>query len=105
MYIHQVTKKETLDTVSGCKSKTSYGRDEMSMNTVKHVIKQIVKPLTHIFNTSMICGSFPNDVDLAKTIPVFKSGDLSKFSNYRPMSLSSQFSTTTKNQQKANIFH
>ena len=48
MYTHPVTEQEVLDIVSGCKSKTSYGHDEISMKTVKHVIKQIVKPLTHI---------------------------------------------------------
>ena len=63
------------------------------MKTVKHVIKQIVKPLTHIFNRSLICGSFTIDMKLAKIIPAFKSGDRLKVSNYRPISLSiSQFS-------------
>ena len=61
--------------VSGCKSKTSYGHDEISMKTVKHVIKQIVRPLTYIFNRSLITGIFPNDMKTAKVIPVFKSGD------------------------------
>ena len=76
----------------GANVKTSYGHDEISIKTVKHIIKQIVKPLTHIFNISLICGSFPNDMKLAKIIPVFKSGDRFKFSNYRPISLLSQFS-------------
>ena len=89
---HPVTEQEVLDIVSGCKSKSSYGHDEISMKTVKHIIKQIVKPLTHIFNRSLICGSFPNDMKLTKIIPVFKSGDRFQFSNYRPISLLSQFS-------------
>ena len=87
MYIHPVTEQEVLDIVSGCKSKTSYGHDEISMKTIKHIIKQIVKPLTHICNRSLICGSFPNDMKLAKIIPVFKYlGDRFQFS------LLSQFS-------------
>ena len=91
MYIQPVTEQEVLDIVSECKSKSSYGHDEISMKTVKHIIKQIVKPLTHIFNRSLICGSFPNDMKLTKIIPVFKSGDRFKFSNYRPISLLSHF--------------
>ena len=51
-----------------------------------HVIKQIVRPLTYIFNGSLITGIFPNDMKTAKVIPVFKSGDRLKFSNYRPIS-------------------
>ena len=38
MYL--VTEKEETKIVSGGKSKTSYGHDEISMKTVKHVIKQ-----------------------------------------------------------------
>lgn len=92
MYMSPVTEQEVLEIVSGCKSKTSYGHDEISMKTVKHVIKQIVQPLIHIFNRSLISGSFPNDMKLAKVIPIFKSGDRFQFSNYRPISLLSQFS-------------
>ena len=92
MYMYPVTEKEVTEIVSGCKSKTSYGHDEISMKTVKHVIKQIVRPLTYIFNRSLITGIFPNDMKTAKVIPVFKSGDRLQFSNYRPISLLPQFS-------------
>ena len=57
------------------------------MNTVKHIITSIVKPLTHIFNTSFKTGVFPDKLKIAKVIPVFKSGI-----NYRPISLLPQFS-------------
>ena len=90
--MYPVTEKEVSEIVSGCKSKTSYGHDEISMKTVKHVIKQIVRPLTYIFNRSLITGIFPNDMKTAKVIPVFKSGDRLQFSNYRPISLLPQFS-------------
>ena len=75
IYMYPVTEKEVTEIVSGCKSKTSYGHDEISMKTFKHVIKQIVRPLTYIFNRSLITGIFPNDMKTAKGIPVFKSGD------------------------------
>ena len=57
------------------------------MNTVKHIITSIVKPLTHIVNTSFKTGVFPDILKIAKVIPVFKSGI-----NYRPISLLPQFS-------------
>ena len=91
MYMQPVTEQEVLDIVSGCKSKTSYGHDEISMKTVKHITKQIVKLLTHIINRSLICRSFPNDMKLAKIIPVFKSGIVLNFL-IRPISLLSHFS-------------
>ena len=85
MHIYPVNVKEI---VSVCKSKTSYGHDEISMKTVKHVIMQIVR----LFSRSLITGIFPSDMKTAKVIPVFKSGDRLQFSNYRPISLLPQFS-------------
>ena len=78
--------------VSRCKTKTSYAHDEVSKKTVKHVIKQIIKTLTHIFSRSLITGIFPNDMKTAKVIPVYKSGDRLHFSNYIPISLLLLFS-------------
>ncbi|KAK2188245.1 hypothetical protein NP493_138g00000 [Ridgeia piscesae] len=92
MHRYPVSGKEVTEIVSGYKSKISYGHDEISMKTVKHVIKQIVRPSTYIFNRSLITGIFPNDMKTAKVIPVFKSGDRLQFSNYRPISLLPQFS-------------
>ena len=90
--MYPVIEKEISEIVSGCKSKTSYGHEEISMNTVKHVIKQIVRPLTYIFNIPLITGILPNDMETEKGILVFKSGDRLQFSNYIPISLLPQFS-------------
>ena len=60
--MYPVTEKEVTEIMSGCKSQTSYGHDEISMKTVKHVIKQIVRPLTYSFNRSLITGIFPGDM-------------------------------------------
>ena len=62
------------------------------MYVLSKVTDQIVKPLDHIFNLSFSSGIFPSEMKTAKVIPVFKSGNRSDFSNYRPISLLSQFS-------------
>ena len=46
----------------------------------------------HIFNLSFESGVFPGAMKIAKVIPLFKGGDAEDFSNYRPVSLLSQFS-------------
>ena len=61
------------------------------MYVLSNVTDQIVKPLVHIFNLSFYSGIFPSEMKTAKVIPVF-SGNRSHFSNYRPISLLSQFS-------------
>ena len=70
MYKYPVTEKEVTEIVSGCKRETSYGHDGISMKTVKHVIKQIVRPLTYSCNISLVTGIFPNDMKTAKVIRI-----------------------------------
>ena len=62
------------------------------MSLVKLVIEGISKPLTHICNLSFQTGSFPNQMKIAKVIPLYKNGSKHLFTNYRPVSLLPQFS-------------
>ena len=67
------------------------------MCIVKKLIPYLVIPLEHIFNISLQTGVFP---DSMKIIPLFKNGNMNDFTNYRPISLLSQFSKILEN-----IFH
>ena len=40
-----------------------------------------------IINQMLMTGEFPRDLKISKVKPLFKSGDASLFSNYRPISL------------------
>ena len=62
------------------------------MIILKKTIDRIIKPLCHILNLSFSTGTFPNRMKVAKVIPLFKDGDKNSFTNYRPVSLLSQFS-------------
>ena len=46
--------------------------------------------LTYVYNLSIMKSTFPNDFKLAKVIPLYKSGDSSKPSNYKPNSILSK---------------
>ena len=52
----------------------------------------IISPLTDIINCSFETGIIPNDIKIAKVIPVYKSGPKDVFSNYRPISVLPFFS-------------
>jgi hypothetical protein len=41
----------------------------------------IVKPLTHIFNFSVLQGVVPSYMKIAKIIPIYKSGKHDNFNN------------------------
>ena len=62
------------------------------MDIVKRIMTNIVKPFSHICNTSFISGIFPDNMKIAKVVPLCKAGENNLFTNYRPVSLLSQFS-------------
>ena len=62
------------------------------MNILKQVFKYVSQPFADICNKSLFYGIFPEKMKIAKVIALYKSGDIDTFSNYRPVSLLSQFS-------------
>ena len=92
MFINPVSEDEVVSIIKSCKPKHSKDCDDINMYVLSKLTDQIVKPLVHIFNLSFSSGIFPSEMKTAKVIPLFKSGNRSHFSNYRPISLLSQFS-------------
>jgi len=68
------------------------GIDKISVNVVKAVYDIIEPSLFHIFNISLKSGIVPEKLKIAKIIPIFKNGDDTNMSNYRPISVLSCFS-------------
>ena len=97
VFLNPVTDDELLTIVHKCKSKASKGYDGIDMNLVKKIIPFILVPLKHICNSSLEQGVFPDDMKIARVIPLFKSGDDQTVSNYRPISLLPQFSKILEN--------
>ena len=48
---------------------------------------QIFRPITYIINLSIKQRTFPDNVKIAKVIPIFKQGSSSLCDNYRPISV------------------
>ena len=47
--------------------------------------------MTHLVNSSINEGFFPDELKIAKVIPIFKSGNIDSIENYRPISILSVF--------------
>ena len=84
--------KEIECIIKDLKNCSSVGPDEIPVSVVKVASPYICDILSHILNSSMSIGIFPNELKYAKVIPLFKDGDKDLVCNYRPISLLNIFS-------------
>ena len=96
MLVSPATESKILNLVSNFSSKTSEDVHGICMKLIKNVIHNIVKPYTYICNLSLKSGIFPDDLQVAKVLPLYKSGLLKEVSNYRPVSILPQLSKVLK---------
>ena len=84
MFINDATQNELCKVANNFHSKASADVNSISMCMVKNVFQCIIHPFQHICNLSLRIGIFPDNMKIAKIIPLFKTGDDSEFTNYRP---------------------
>ena len=68
-------------------NKKSWGIDGISNIIMKSIINILNKAITIIINQMLETGVFPDKLKVAKVIPLFKKGDPTLLTNYRPISL------------------
>ena len=66
--------------------------DSLPAHILKACIIDYIKPLTYLINKSFETGTFPDELKIAKIVPIFKYGDKTLVSYYRPISVLSFFS-------------
>lgn len=92
MFLNGVCQSDVLEAVYQFKSKKSTDCHGIDMSLIKDVIHCIVEPLTYICNKSFSTGIVPDQMKMAKVIPIYKGGNKQLLSNDRPISLLPQFS-------------
>ena len=73
--------------INKLKNKSSCGYDNISNKHIKYAKNVLTKLLTLIVNQCLHTGIYPSQLKLSRVKPLFKSGDQSRFCNYRPISL------------------
>ena len=68
------------------------GHDEINFIVTSSCFGELCKPLQYLFHLSFEKSIFPEELKIAKVTPVFKAGDNTELSNYRPISVLPCFS-------------
>ena len=71
--------------IKNMKSKSSTGYDNISNKLIKSAKDVLIKPLTLLMNQIIYTGEFPKQLKIAKVKPLFKKGNQSSFTNFRPI--------------------
>ena len=80
-----IDENATIKAIDYIDNKPSSGHDGISNVLLKYVKLEISKPLTLIINQMITTGIFPESLKIAKIIPIYKKGEPTDLSNYRPI--------------------
>ena len=92
VFFESTDHQEIVNICDSLRPGTAAGYDTIHMDVIKSTIDLISKPLARVINLSMASGIVPNELKIARVIPLFKSGDQDLFTNYRPVSVLPIFS-------------
>ena len=91
IYISYTDKYEITDIINSLKNKKSPGFDNIQGETLKHIVQYICDPLTYIINIIIDTGIVPSAFKTSVVRPIYKKGNKLDPSNYRPISLITNF--------------
>ena len=91
MVISQIHDLEVVNIIRSLNN-SSPGWDDIPSFITKRVLNSYIKPLTVLINRSFQEGIVPDEINLAKVIPIYKSGSTMELNNYRPISVLNIFS-------------
>ena len=83
---------EIIEIVKSLRSSSAAGHDKIPVWIVKNTIDLISEPICNFVNFSIETGIVPDQMKIARLIPIYKSGENNLFSNYRPISVLPIFS-------------
>ena len=86
MFLPTILEEEITLVIKSLKN-SSPGYDEIPAMMMKKCVESYIQPLTHLINLSFTMGIFPNELKLAKIIPIYKGEDAQLIQNYRPISV------------------
>ena len=87
MVLSNTSQVEILEIIKSLKNTNSTGYDDFSTKFIKLAAPLIAPFLEKLFNLALSSGVYPDNLKIAKVIPIFKKGDATSVNNYRPISI------------------
>ena len=78
---------EVYSVIHSFDNKTSAGCDGISANILKLASPIISQPLANLINHCFTTGTYPDQLKVARVVPIFKKGSPTDPGNYRPISV------------------
>ena len=88
-HFEQISENEVLKIINHMQSKDSEDVHGLSTKIIKQISQALYKPITLIINQSFRTGVFPDELKIAKIIPIYKGNEsnINEVNNYRPISI------------------
>ena len=84
IFLSPITSAEIIDIISKLDNRKS---NDISPKLLKALSSSFSNVLSYLFNSCMLSGVFPDELKIAKVIPLYKAGNSNLMSNYRPISI------------------
>ena len=83
--------REIFNVVKKLKTKKARRTNDVETVFIKYALPVFSKFLSDMFNVCLSEGSYPDLLKIVEVVPMFKKGERNQMTNYRPISLLSQF--------------
>jgi hypothetical protein len=90
--INLIEDQEIKNIIKELKFTKSKGSDDIEITFIKKFANYLVVPIKHIINCSFEAGIFPECLKRSIIVPIYKQGNRNDFTNYRPITISSNIS-------------
>ena len=101
--IPEINTDEIISVISSL-SNSAAGYDEMPASIMKQLVDYFLLPLTFLINKSIAQGTVPDELKIAKVLPIYKNEDEQLIQNYRPISVLPFFSKIFEKIVASNIY-
>ena len=92
MFFTPITEDEVTEIIKNLDAKKSPGHDHIPILIIKKLANELSIPLTYIFNLSLSSGMDPDQLKIARVVPIHKKERKDTLNNYRPISVLPGFS-------------